>query len=227
MQIVRRAVLMTVVFVLAGAPGAGAQMGMGGRTPQIQGVWNPVVGSGGAYQVESRGDHKTEMEIAVVGTETVDGKPAYWLEMTINDPGRGAPTYVKNLIVLDGKQTRVTRMIMQMPGQPPMEMPMEMISRGGKPPEQPADVRERAERVGSETITTPAGTFTCEHWRMKDGSADVWYSDKVAPYGLVKMTGSESTMTLMRVITNAKTHITGTPQKFDPVGMIRRQVVRP
>src|SRR6266849_1046928 len=186
MKIARRAALMMVVFVLSGTPGAGAQMGMGGRTPQIQGVWNPVVGSGAVYQVESKDTHKTEMEIAVVGSETVDNKPGYWLEMSI-----------------------------------------EMINRGGRSVKQPADVRDRAERVGSETITTPAGTFTCEHWRMKDGSADVWYSEKVVPYGLVKMTGRDSTMTLLRVITEAKTHITGTPQKFDPVEMMRRKADRP
>ena len=227
MKIARRAGLMMVVFVLSGTPGAGAQMGMGGRTPQIQGVWNPVVGSGAVYQVESKDTHKTEMEIAVVGSETVDNKPGYWLEMSINDPRGGGPMYIKHLIVLDSKQTIVTRMIMQAPGQPPLEMSIEMMSRGGRSVKQPADVRDRAERVGSETITTPAGTFTCEHWRIKDGSADVWYSEKVAPYGLVKMTGRDSTMTLLRVITDAKTHITGTPEKFDPVEMMRRKAGRP
>ena len=35
MKIARRAALMMVAFVLSGTPGAGAQMGMGGRTPQI------------------------------------------------------------------------------------------------------------------------------------------------------------------------------------------------
>ena len=28
---------------------------------------------------------------------------------------------------------------------------------------------------------------------------------------------------LIRVLTNAKTHITGTPQKFDPMEMMRRR----
>ncbi len=30
-------------------------------------------------------------------------------------------------------------------------------------------------------------------------------------------------LTLVRLITDAKTHITGTPQKFDPMEMMRRQ----
>src|SRR5207245_5147976 len=65
---------------------------------------------------------------------------------------------------------------------------MQMVNRGGQPSEQSADARDRAERVGNESVTTPAGIFTCEHWRLKDGSGDVWISDKVAPWGLVKMT---------------------------------------
>src|SRR5574341_1236750 len=79
------------------------------------------------------------------------------------------------------------RMIMQAPGMPqPIEMSTEMDRRGGRLTRQAADVREKAERVGSESITTPAGTFQCEHLQKKDGSGDVWISDKVAPWGLVK-----------------------------------------
>lgn len=216
------AVMFSVVFAAAAASGASAQMGMGPRTPEIRGVWNPVVGSGGAYQVESRGERKTEMEIAVVDKETVSGKPGYWLEMAMKDPREGQ-VYVKHLIVLDNKRTVITRMIIQVAGQPPLEMPMQMMG-GSEKTQQPADVREQAERVGSESVTTPAGTFTCEHYRMKDGSADVWVNEKVAPYGLVKVTGRDSNMTLVRVISNAKTRITGTPQKFDPMEMMRRQM---
>ena len=222
MRIARKSLFFAVVCVLAGTVAASAQTGMGMRPPQIRGVWNPVVGLGGVYQMESKGEHKSEMEIAVVGSETVDGKRGYWLEMAVSGPRGEGQAYLKHLIVLDGKQTQVKRMIMQAPGQPPMEMPVGMMARG-KPMEEPADYRDRAERVGSEAVTTPAGTFTCEHWRMKDGSADVWYSEKVAPYGLVKMTGREGNMTLIRVLTNAKTHITGTPQRFDPMEMMRRQ----
>ncbi len=83
-------------------------------------------------------------------------------------------------------------------------------------------MREKAERVGSESITTLAGTFPCEHLQMKDGSGDVWISDKVAPWGLVKTVGKESNMTLTRLITGAKTRITGTPQKLDLMEMMRK-----
>lgn len=76
-------------------------------------------------------------------------------------------------------------------------------------------------------ITTPAGAFPCGHWRMKDGSGDAWIAEKVAQWGVVKATGREGRMTLVRVITSAKSHITGIPQKFDPMEMMRRQGVKP
>ena len=74
MQIVRRTFLFAVLIILGAAVGSSAQMGLGMRSPQIQGVWNPVVGSGAAYQVESKGERKTELEMAVVGSETYEGK---------------------------------------------------------------------------------------------------------------------------------------------------------
>jgi hypothetical protein len=216
----------TRVFVMVAMLGgfavmASAQMGM--RQPQVRGVWHPVVGSGAAYQIEREGEPKSEMTFAVVGREEVDGKPGYWLEISIKNPHSEGDMYIKRLMVLDGKQTQVKRTIMQMPGQPPMEMPMDMMQQRGRTTEQPSDIRDQAERVGSESVTTPAGTFPCDHWRLKDGSSDVWITDKVTPYGFVKTTGRESTMTLVRLITDAKSHITGTPQKLNPMEMMRRQ----
>ena len=46
--------------------------------------------------------------------------------------------------------------------------------------------------------------------------SDVWISDKVAPWGLIKSQGKDSSMTLTKVISDAQDHITGTPRKFDP-----------
>jgi hypothetical protein len=86
----------------------------------------------------------------------------------------------------------------------------------------PKDVHDKAEVVGTESVTVPAGTFTCEHLREKDGSSDVWISDKVSPWSLVKYQDSKSTMVLTKVITDAKDRITGTPKKFDPMQMMRQ-----
>ena len=119
MQSLRKVGFYALVFVLAGASVAVAQMGM--RAPQLHGVWNPVIGSGAAYQIENkgeRGENKSEIELAIVDQETVDGKTGYWLEYTIHDPHSGGAAYMKHLVLLAGKDTVVQRMIMQGPGMP-------------------------------------------------------------------------------------------------------------
>jgi hypothetical protein len=201
-------------FVLAAMlPGsAGAQMGMHAG-PAMRGIFNPVVGSGGEYEMTSEKGSNTVMEIAVVGKESVDGKDGYWFEMTIANTSMGQ-MISKSLTVLDGQDTVVSRMIMQMPNRPPMEMPMQMYKANAQ--KQSADIRDRAEDVGSETVTTPAGTFVTEHYKMKDGSGDAWVAPKAGPYGLVKSQGKDSSMVLTKVITDAKDKITGTPQPFNP-----------
>ena len=49
----------------------------------------------------------------------------------------------------------------------------------------PSGVRDKSELVGTETSSVPTGTFTCEHYRMKDGSGDAWISDMVIPLSVV------------------------------------------
>ena len=73
------------------------------------------------------------------------------------------------------------------------------------------------EKVGSETITVPAGTFECEHYRKQEprGTMDVWISSKVSPYGTVKMSNGEMTLVLEKQLSNETTHIKGEPQKMD------------
>jgi hypothetical protein len=211
-----------VLTVLGLASPLAAQMGMGPRMPNMSGVWHPVVGSGAAYEVAGQDGKKNQLEITVVGQEEVNGKPGYWLEMATADPRSGGSMYMKMLLAPGESGMTSLRMVMQPPGQDPMEMDMNMpMMNRGQPQTMPTDIRDKAERVGTESITVPAGTFSCEDYRMKDGSADVWISDKVAPWGLVKTQGKDSSMILTKVITDAKDHITGTPKKFDPMQMMR------
>ncbi len=212
-----------ILCVLALSHSAGAQMGRGMGGPSVRGVWKPVVGSGSAYQMENKREGKRDIEIAVVGAETSEGKPGHWLEMTTNDPS-GGQVVMRTLMAMDGKELRTLRMVFQQGNDEPMEMSMQMMGMMGQQQKpQKSDFREEAERVGIETITTPAGTFECEHWRSKDKSSDFWVSEKVAPWGLVKMTSKDESMTLVRVISNAKTKIRGTPKKFDPSEMMRER----
>jgi hypothetical protein len=216
---INRLAIILAIFGLA-SPLA-AQMGM--SPPSLSGIWHPVVGAGAAYDMTDRDGKKTQMEITIVGQEDVAGKPGFWMEMAMSNPKAGGDIYVKNLISVGAGGAGTMRMIMQMPGQDPMEMDMNMMNAvgHGAPQGTPTDIRDKAERVGTETITVPAGTFSCEHYKTKDGTSDVWVSDKVAPWGLVKTQGKDSTMVLTKVITDAKDHITGTPKKFDPMQMMR------
>jgi hypothetical protein len=84
-----------------------------------------------------------------------------------------------------------------------------------------SDIRDKAELMGTESITIQAKTFSSQHYKMKDGSSDAWISDKVAPWDLVKTQGKDSSMVLTKMITDAKDHITGTPKKFDLMQMMR------
>ena len=89
---------LALVVVLSLVSTAGAQFNM--QTPHIRGVWNPVVGSGAAYTMETKREGKVETEFAIVGTETVNGKPGHWLEMTMTS--KEGTTVMKNLMVFDG-----------------------------------------------------------------------------------------------------------------------------
>jgi hypothetical protein len=113
-------------------------------------------------------------------------------------------------------------MVFQMSGQDPMEMDMNTNPMGrGMKQTTPVTIADKAEIVGTDTVTVPAGTFSCTHYRMKDGTGDAWVSDKVSPWGLVKSQDKDTSVVLAKVITDAKDHITGTPKKFDPMQMMR------
>lgn len=200
------------------ATDASAQMGMGMRAgpPQIGGVWSPVVGQGAAYEITTKDGKKIGEELTIVGKESVEGKDGYWLEMATSSPDMGGQMVMKFLFVLDGQETRSVKTIMQLPGRPPMEMPAQMMQRAHS--SQSADIRADAQDLGSESVTVPAGTFTCEHYRAKDGT-DSWLGKDVPPWGLVKYQGKDTSMVLMKVITNAKDKIVGTPEPFNPMMM--------
>jgi hypothetical protein len=214
----KQMVVMLAAVALA-LPVAGQMFGP--RVPTLSGIWHPVVGTGAAYEMTKDGK-KNQMEIIIVGKEDVDAKPAFWLEMAMTDQRTSQPVYVKSLMSVSENTITSTRMVIQMAGQDPMEMDMNMNAMGrGMKQTTPVTIADKAEIVGTESVTVPAGTFSCTHYRMKDGTGDAWVSDKVSPWGLVKSQDKDSSMVLAKVITDAKDHITGTPKKFDPMQMMR------
>ncbi len=212
--------LVAAGLCLAFGSAAPAQMGMDFfKKPAIADIFKPVVGSGSVYETE-RDQKKSTIEMTVVGQEAVDGKDGYWLEFGTIDPKSGVMSYGKMLVTRDDFQFH--RMIFQRPGQPPMEMP---LNPSAQQRAHMNDEMEKWHKVGTESITVPAGTFLCDHWAKDDGKGDVWASSKVTPMSLVKEVTPTNSMTLMKSISDAKDHITGTPMKFDPEAM-RRQMMQ-
>ena len=184
--------------------------------PQMPGMSNPVVGSGAEYQMSSKGK---DMDVAwaVVGKEDVSGSPGIWIETRMQGAEMGGEMVTKMLVVTTGQDAGMKRMIMQQPGRPPMEMSGMMMGlmKGGQP--KPATGKpDYGELVGTETITVPAGTFECQHYRKQEngGPIDFWVSSQVTPYALAKMTASDVTMVLKKTLTGETSHVKGEPQKL-------------
>jgi len=210
-----RTCLVAIAFCLSVVPVALAQFGgPRGGPPSIHGVFQPVVGHGAAYEIQHENGDKSSMELAVVGKDSVGGADGYWLEMTFD--GQAGQMIMKSLTVMQTGSVVVSRMIMQMPGRPPMEFPEQFLKRSNPP--RAADIKNDSEDLGSETVTVPAGTFKCEHYRSKDGSGDIWITSEVSPWGLVKSQQKDkTTIVLTKTITDAKDKITGNPIPFNPM----------
>jgi hypothetical protein len=195
-----------------------AQMGMDFfKKPAIADIFKPVVGAGAVYETDHNGN-KSPMEMTIVGKDSVDGKDAFWLEFGHSGGGSNAMTYGKVLVTADDFQFH--RMIVQPPGQP---QPIEVVvspdmTRRNKINEE----MEKWHKVGTESVTVPAGTFSCDHWSRDDGKGDAWVSSKIPPMSLVKEIDSGNTIVLVKLISDAKDHITGTPMKFDAEAMKRQ-----
>ena len=214
----------SLVFLLAAA--ANAQMGgMMRQGPQPRGLFNPIVGAGAQYEMQNGNGTKAVVEIDVVGKESVNGKDGFWFETVMTNSQMGN-VVMKILTVPDGANTSFAKMIMQMGSRPPMEMPAQMtqMAQGGQ--QKATDIRSDADDVGSESVTVPAGTFSCEHYHMKDGSGDFWISNKISPYGLIKEQGKNDSMVLIKAVTDAKDQITGTPVPFNLAVMTGQQPPR-
>lgn len=193
------------------------------KKPNITDIFKPVVGAGSMYETQKTDPAnalKQPMEMTIVGKELVDGKDAYWLEFGHVDDRSGTMLYAKMLVTREDFQFH--KMVVQRPGQPAMEMPI----RPGDAQKRQQDELDKWHSVGMESITVPAGTFSCQHWKKDQGVGDVWISDKVSPFGMIKYVSPGETMTLTRVITDAKDRITGPVQQFDPQALRQQMMER-
>ncbi|HET7109077.1 MAG TPA: hypothetical protein VFI38_19845 [Candidatus Acidoferrum sp.] len=210
--------ILAAILLLAASP-APAQMGMElFKRPSITKAFHPVVGKGAVY-VDTEKDGKTSRtsELSIVAKDSFEGKESYWMQIYSTDP-QGKIFLAKSLITPADFQ--IHRMIFQPQGQQAMEMPMRMnAARKEKIEENMADWHS----VGTDSITVPAGTFSCEHWRNDKTHAEVWTSDKVVPFGMVKeISANGSVQVLSKLIDNAADRITGPVKQFDMQQMMQQ-----
>jgi hypothetical protein len=212
-------VLLAAVGCLCLSSGVAGQMGMNVfKKPNITDIFKPVVGNGAAYETQGLEKDKgpTQMEMTVVGQEVVDGQQGYWMEFGHVTGKTGGMMYMKMLVTKDFEYKKI---VFQQPGQPAMEMPYN--STDDKKNYMKEEL-EKWHKVGTETITVPAGTFSCAHWKKDEGVGDAWVSDKISPMGLIKSVNDGRTMVLTKVITGATDHITGPVTKFDPQALMQQ-----
>jgi len=215
------AIIAICFFALGFVAPASAQIPGMRQAPQLRGLFNPIVGAGAQYQVQ-RGPNdanKMTVEVDVVGKEPAGGKDGYWLEMTAAT--NMGEMVMKMLTVPDGPNISFQKMILQMNGGPAMEMPSQMARTGQQ--SEPVDIRDKADDLGTESVTVPAGTFSAHHYRMKDSSGDFWLSEQVSPYGLVKGDGKDFNVVLLKTVTGATDKITGTPVPFNPALLMQNR----
>ena len=209
---------------LAAASSSQAQMGMDMfKRPSIMKVFHPVVGKGAVY-LDTDKDGKTSRtsEIAVVGKDSFEGKESFWMQFVSTDPQ--GKTFIGKSLITPG-DFQFHRMIIQPPGQQAMEMPTRMnAARKEKIEENAADWHT----VGTESVTVPAGTFSCEHWRNDKTHAEIWTSDKITPFGMVKeISGNGDTQVLSKILDNATDRITGPVKQFDMQQMMEQMQQHP
>jgi hypothetical protein len=211
------AVCCLCIAALAGT--AGAQFGFQ-RTPTLGGLFNPVIGSGADYDMTTSKGEKMTMGISIVGSDTINGKQGYWMEIAVTGGKLPQPMYMKSLSVVDGNSMMTQRMIMMINGTA-YQMPDQMVQTNSKPMQ--TNAMTDGQNLGSEPVTVPAGTFTADHYKTKEGD-DLWISKDAGPWSLVKMqTHDGTTMVLTKVVHDAKDQITGTPVPFSPMAMAQAQ----
>ena len=182
------------------------------KRPNIANIFHPVVGQGAAYESTDSDGKKSHMEMYVVDKEMVGTEQGYWMEVGHSADASGNLVYGKMLVT--PANFKFHKMVFVMPGSTqPMEVDMEHSKAGRDAMDEKLD---KWHSVGTESVTVPAGTFSCEHWSKDDGKGDVWASSKISPMGMVKSVEDGRTMVLVKQISDAKTHIKGTPMKFDP-----------
>lgn len=206
----RRTLTLALAATLVGAAAATAQSNAcADKGPKL-----PAAGGWAEYHADS-GDFK----MMYIGHETAGER----IEMAMNRTMRNgeATNVVMQLVVpaFPYQMAQASEMVMQMGDRPPMKVSGQMLDMmRQRAPDQSAlspDLCARLTKVGTESVTVPAGTFSTTHYRDAQTNTDVWVDPSV-PFGAVKVVSPHTTMVLKAKGTGGTTGIRGTPQEMGP-----------
>jgi hypothetical protein len=157
---------------------------------------------------------KRAMQVRIAALEA-EGK-GQWVEFTITDH-RGMHLVLKSLLEGSiGAPKRVLKTVLQPPGHQPVLIPGK---RGAAQlPKMRAGTDPKAKRVGKVRVKVAAGTFTAVHYRSVDAKgkvSELWSSDQVPGWPMVKARTPEVVLELADHGTGARTQIVGKPGKLD------------
>src|SRR5579862_7201589 len=145
-QSMKRTVLALVVAAGCMGVAASARAQLGGliplKRPNIANIFRPVVGGG------------------MVGTQE-----AYWMEMGHASADSAGLMYGKALVTPG--DFAFHKMVFVMPGST-QAMEMDLDAQKSRHDAMDKDM-SKWHSVGTESITVPAGTFSCEHWTKDEG----------------------------------------------------------
>ena len=173
----------------------------------------PAVGSWSQWQSKDG-----KMRLSVIGSEKLDGKDYYWFEMQGAQSAQGGKSGIIQLLTAGWpyQADGIKGMVMKAEGQPAMKANEQMLGMmRSHMTENPAAAALRDcstwTKVGEESVTVPAGTFSTMHLKDSKTGNEVWASKDVA-FGMVKGNMKQSgEIQLIATGTGAKSSITETP----------------
>jgi len=169
-------VLLAIVIAAAAAPPA-SPLFDDSELAVALGSIDPKPGAWAEYLIRAKQKGNLRLRATAL---PASGEDRYWLELaTASDTGLVSAAR----LLLRGKELSpraVERMVVQVAGQQPIEVPPEQLPRASPGP----GTQAQASRLGQERVRVPAGEFTAELIRIS--RTKVWRSASVPLWGLVK-----------------------------------------
>jgi hypothetical protein len=211
-------------FCLAPAA-AWAQMAQGPPTPLAVDLAKEPIGSWAKYTMTMGQMPPMSMKMALVGRAA----GSHTLEMSVEGGlAAKAGKVVTQMTLAPGSDGTVSKMILQVGSNGPMEMPIQAAQ--GKQFSKP----DPKTFVKEETVKVAAGSYKTKHYHDKTpqgDTVDYWVSESVAPLGLVKIEMTQKSnpmisgpikMELTGTGKDAKTSVTKKPKPFDQNELVKQ-----